>query len=88
MRGLQADVNGFVGATAETGPRSDTEGTSSENQGSVHRMSSRAMSADESATAAALALPPAIRNLARAVAPFIIYDGDEALARMEYVDAF
>jgi hypothetical protein len=31
-------------------------------------------------------LPPAIANLARALAPLAIYGADEPLARMEYVD--
>ncbi len=44
--------------------------------------------AEERAAAAVEVLPPAVLSLARAVAPFIIYDPDEALARMEYVDAF
>jgi protease IV len=45
-------------------------------------------------TAAALAgaqtleaLPPAVRAIARAVAPLLVYRGDEALARLEWVDA-
>ncbi len=38
--------------------------------------------------AAAMAqLPPAIRSLARAVAPLVLYSSDQPLARMEWVDA-
>jgi len=33
------------------------------------------------------ALPPAVRDLARAVAPLVVYRSDEPLARMEWVDA-
>jgi protease-4 len=32
-------------------------------------------------------LPPALRNLARALAPLLVYRSDEPLARMEWVDA-
>ena len=41
----------------------------------------------EAAEAAASVLPPAIRDLARAVAPLVVYRSDEPLARMEWVDA-
>jgi protease-4 len=37
--------------------------------------------------AAVEVLPPAIRDLARAVAPLVVYRSDEPLARMEWVDA-
>ena len=33
------------------------------------------------------ALPPAVRAIARAVAPLLVYRGDEPLARLEWVDA-
>jgi hypothetical protein len=46
------------------------------------------VSAEERAAAAVQTLPPAVQNLARSVAPLIIYDHDEALARMEYVEDF
>jgi protease IV len=36
--------------------------------------------------ASASALPPALRGLARALAPLVVYRGDEPLARMEWVD--
>jgi protease-4 len=39
------------------------------------------------AGSAADALPPAIKSVARALAPLVIYPGDQALARMEWVDA-
>jgi protease-4 len=40
------------------------------------------------ATAQALeALPPAVRGIARAVAPLLVYRSDEPLARLEWVDA-
>jgi protease-4 len=39
------------------------------------------------ATAALEALPPAIKSLARAVAPLVVYTSDEPLARMEFVEA-
>jgi protease-4 len=39
------------------------------------------------AAAAMAQLPPAIRTLARAVAPLVLYSSDEPLARMEWVDA-
>jgi len=32
-------------------------------------------------------LPPAIRDVARAVAPLVVYRSDEPLARLEWVDA-
>jgi hypothetical protein len=32
------------------------------------------------------ALPPAVRAIARAVAPLLVYRGDEPLARLEWVD--
>lgn len=32
-------------------------------------------------------LPPALRSLARALAPLVVYGGDEPLARMEWVEA-
>jgi protease-4 len=41
---------------------------------------------DRSATAAQ-ALPPAVRSLARALAPLVVYRSDEPLARLEWVDA-
>ncbi|HTB76620.1 MAG TPA: hypothetical protein VK762_25410, partial [Polyangiaceae bacterium] len=37
--------------------------------------------------AAMAQLPPAIRSLARAVAPLVVFGSDEPLARMEWVDA-
>jgi protease-4 len=43
-------------------------------------------SADEPTATAVAKLPPAIGNLARALAPLAIYRDDEPLARMEYVD--
>jgi protease-4 len=43
--------------------------------------------ADESVAAAFSALPPSIRDLARALAPLVVYGDDEPLARMEYVYA-
>jgi protease-4 len=46
------------------------------------------VSADERAAAALQTLPPAVQNLARSLAPLVIYDHDEALARMEYVEDF
>jgi protease-4 len=42
---------------------------------------------DDRVAAAMAALPPAIRSLARAVAPLVLYSSDEPLARMEWVDA-
>ncbi len=45
------------------------------------------VSAEERA-AAAITLPPAVRALARSIAPLVIYDHDEPLARMEYVEDF
>ena len=39
------------------------------------------------AAAAMAELPPAIRSLARAVAPLVVFGSDEPLARMEWVDA-
>ncbi len=44
------------------------------------------ISAEEQVAAAVVELPPALANLARAVAPLAIYRQDEPLARMEYVD--
>jgi protease-4 len=41
---------------------------------------------DDRAAAAVTQLPPAIRSLARALAPLVIYRSDEPLARMEWVD--
>jgi protease-4 len=41
---------------------------------------------DRSATATQ-ALPPAVRSLARALAPLVVYRSDEPLARLEWVDA-
>jgi protease-4 len=41
---------------------------------------------EEPAAATLEKLPPAIVGMARALAPFVIYRGDEPLARMEYVD--
>jgi protease-4 len=41
----------------------------------------------DSAEAAVAVLPPAVRDLARAVAPLVVYRSDEPLARMEWVDA-
>jgi protease IV len=38
-------------------------------------------------SAAMAQLPPAIRSLARAVAPLVVFGSDEPLARMEWVDA-
>jgi protease-4 len=43
-------------------------------------------SAEERAAEVVEQLPPAIANLARAVAPLVVYRENEALARMEYVD--
>ena len=40
----------------------------------------------EERVAGSVELPPAIANLARALAPLAIYRDDEPLARMEYVD--
>ena len=45
------------------------------------------VSADEGVSATISALPPAVRNLARALAPLVVYGDDEPLARMEYVYA-
>jgi protease-4 len=44
------------------------------------------VSADERVSAAVAQLPPAIANIARALAPLAIYRDDEPLARMDYVD--
>jgi protease-4 len=44
------------------------------------------VSVDERVESAVAQLPPAIANIARALAPLAIYRGDEPLARMEYVD--
>jgi len=44
-------------------------------------------SASDRAEATVDALPPPIRDLARAVAPLVVYRSDEPLARMEWVDA-
>jgi protease-4 len=44
------------------------------------------VSAEERLAGAVVQLPPAIANLARAVAPLAIYRDDEPLARIEYVD--
>jgi protease IV len=41
----------------------------------------------DSVEAAVAVLPPAVRDLARAVAPLVVYRSDEPLARMEWVDA-
>jgi hypothetical protein len=46
------------------------------------------VSAEERAAAATITLPPAVRALARSIAPLVIYDHDEPLARMEYVEDF
>jgi protease-4 len=40
----------------------------------------------DSAEAAVAVLPPAVRDLARAVAPLVVYRSDEPLARMEWVE--
>jgi protease-4 len=45
------------------------------------------MDSEAEEAAAASVLPPAIRDLARAVAPLVVYRSDEPLARMEWVDA-
>jgi protease IV len=42
---------------------------------------------DDRVAPAMTELPPAIRSLARAVAPLVLYGSDEPLARMEWVDA-
>jgi len=44
------------------------------------------VSVEEPVAGALQSLPPAIANLARALAPLAIYGADEPLARMEYVD--
>jgi protease IV len=41
---------------------------------------------DERAAATLETLPPAIRDLARALAPLVVYRADEPLARLEWVD--
>jgi len=46
------------------------------------------VSAEANAATALQSLPPAVRTLARSIAPLVIYDPDEALARMEYVEDF
>jgi len=46
------------------------------------------VSAEDNVAAAMPSLPPAIRTLARDVAPLVIYDPYEALARLEYVEDF
>jgi protease-4 len=43
--------------------------------------------AGDGAEATVQVLPPAVRDVARAVAPLVVYRGDEPLARMEWVDA-
>ena len=45
------------------------------------------VSGEESGGVVIESLPPAIRNLARALAPLIVYRDGEPLARMEYVEA-
>ncbi len=42
---------------------------------------------DDRVAAAVEQLPPAIRSLAQALAPLVVYRSDEPLARMEWVDA-
>jgi protease-4 len=42
---------------------------------------------DDRAAATLQALPPALRSLARALAPLVVYRSDQPLARMEWVDA-
>ncbi|HEY3816128.1 MAG TPA: signal peptide peptidase SppA [Polyangiaceae bacterium] len=54
------------------------------------KLASGSAESDHSALAAMQtleSLPPAVRAIARAVAPLLVYRTDEALARMEWVDA-
>ena len=44
-------------------------------------------SAEDRVAAAFGQLPAPLRSLARALAPLVVYRGDEPLARMEWVDA-
>jgi protease-4 len=45
------------------------------------------VSGDDHGAAPVQALPPAVRSLARALAPLVVYRSDEPLARMEWVEA-
>lgn len=49
-------------------------------------LDSAGVSADERVSGAIAGLPPAIADIARALAPLAVYRDDEPLARMDYVD--